>query len=151
MNAEAGGPLTRGWCIVRKPNPLLLLPLIAACSRPAEYVGPAPAGAVECALREAIDLGYRRMEGGGDEAVVRVSQRPDPAPGAGGVDRDPAPGTLRRAGEEVRAEENQLIFREDRGRLHIQVVSYAEGSPTRTPMPSADAHARRIFATCTAP
>ena len=136
---------------MRRPFPLLALPLMAACTQPPQYVAPAPAGAVECALREAIDLGYRRMEGAADDPVVRVSQRPDDPPGAGGASLDPPPGTGRRLEEEARPEENQLIFREEGGRLHIQVVSLAEGSPTRTPMPAADAHARRILATCSTP
>lgn len=137
---------------MRTVIPLFLaLPLVAACNRPPQYVAPAPAGAVDCALREALDLGYRRMEGGGDERVVRVSQRPDPRPGEGAVDPDPSPGTGDRLEEDDRPDENQLIFREEGGRLHIQVVSLAEGSPTTTPMPAADAHARRILATCAAP
>ena len=107
---------------MRRPVPLLALPLMAACTQPPQYVAPAPAGAVECALREAIDLGYRRMEGAADDPVVRVSQRPDDPPGAGGASLDPPPGTGR-----------------------------PEGSPTRTPMPAADAHARRILATCSTP
>ncbi|HEX6069966.1 MAG TPA: hypothetical protein VFZ18_09080 [Longimicrobiaceae bacterium] len=134
---------------MRTPKLLLLLPLAVACNRPPEYVGPAPAGAISCALDEALDLGYRRMEGSADERFVRVSQRPDPAPGEGAVSVDPPPGTGRRPGEAERPAENQLIFREEGGRLRIQVVSFADGQPTTTPMPTADAHARRILATCT--
>lgn len=130
---------------------LLLLPLAAGCHRPPQYVGPAPAGALDCALREALDLGYRRMEGGADDDYVRVSQRPEPVPGEGAVDADPPPGTGRRLDGEERPAENQLIFREAGGRLHIQVVSLAEGRPVATDIPTADAHARRIFATCTTP
>jgi hypothetical protein len=136
---------------MRTPTPLLVLPLLAACNQPAQYTAPAPAGAVECALREALDLGYRRMEGGADDPVVRVSQRPDDPPGTGGASAEPPPVTGQRPEEEPRPEENQLIFREEGGRLHIQVVSLAEGSPTQTPMPAADAHARRILATCSTP
>ena len=136
---------------MRRTAGLLLLPLLAACNRPPEYVGPAPAGAINCALSEAIDLGYRRMEGAADDPVVRVSQRPDDPPGAGGASLDPPPGTGRRLEEEARPEENQLIFREEGGRLHIQVVSLADGRPTSAPMPAADAHARRILAACTGP
>jgi hypothetical protein len=129
-------------------TPLLLLPLIAACNRPPEYVGPAPAGAMDCALREALDLGYRRMEGGSDERLVRVSQRPDPVPGQGAVEPPLRPGQ-RLEQDQERPEENQLIFREEGGRLHIQVVSQAEENPTTVAMPAADAHARRILAACT--
>lgn len=136
---------------MRTPAVLLIVPLLAACSRPPSYAAPAPAGAVECALREAIDLGYRRMEGGADEGFARVSQRPDPPPGEGTASVDPPPGTGRRLEEEDRPAENQLIFREQGGRLHIEVVSFAEGRVVETPMPTADAHARRILATCTTP
>lgn len=129
----------------------VLLLFATACRGPAQYVAPAPAGAIDCALREAEDLGYRRMEGGGDQSILRVSQRPDPPPGEGGVDPDPAPGTGQRLEDESRPGENQLVFREEGGRLHIQVVSQAEGGPTTTAMPTADAHARRILAACTTP
>lgn len=134
---------------MRTPGLLLLLPLATACNRPPEYVGPAPAGAINCALSEALDLGYRRMEGSADDRFVRVSQRPDPAPGEGAVSVDPPPGTGRRSEDADRPSENQLIFREEAGRLRIQVVSFADGQPTTTPAPTADAHARRILATCT--
>lgn len=132
---------------------LLIAPLLAACSRPPQYVAPAPEGAVDCALQEAIEMGYRRMEGGGDASLVRVSQRPDPRPGEGTAPADPAPGTGQRleVTEEDRPEENQLIFRHENGRLHIQVVSLAEGRPVERPMPAADSHARRILAACTTP
>ena len=132
---------------------VILPALVAGCSRPPQYVALAPEGAVECALEQAIDLGYRRMAGGSAESVVRVSQRPDPRPGEGTAE----PGPAARIGErlqpldEDRAEENQLLFRHERGRLHIQVVSLAEGSPTRATAPAADAHARQILAACSTP
>lgn len=132
---------------------LLLQPLLSACSRPPQYVAPAADDALKCALREAIEMGYRRMEGGGDELQVRVSQRPDPPPGEGTAPPEPAPGTGQRleTEDDDRSEENQLIFRHEDGRLHIQVVSLAEGKPVDQPMPAADSHARRILAACTTP
>lgn len=132
---------------------LMLAPLLPACSRPPQYIAPAPDDALECALREAIEMGYRRMEGGGDELQVRVSQRPDPPPGEGTAPPDPAPGTGQRLepSEDDRPEENQLIFRHENGQLRIQVVSLAEGRPVSQPMPAADSHARRILAACTTP
>ena len=134
---------------MRAPKVLLLLAVAAACNRPAEYVGPAPAGAMSCALSEALDLGYRRMEGNADERFVRVSQRPDAPPAEGAISANPPPATGRPVGAEERPSENQLTFREEGGRLRIQVMSFADGQPTASPMPTADAHARRILATCT--
>ena len=134
---------------MRIPPVLLLLPLAAACHRPPEYVGPAPAGAITCAMNEALDLGYRRMEGSVEEHFLRMSQRPEPRPGERAVSIDPPPGTGRRLDEQERPQENQLILREETGRLRIQVVSTAEDRPTQLDMPDADAHARRILATCT--
>lgn len=130
---------------------LLLPPLLSACSRPPQYVAPAPEDALECALREAIEMGYRRMEGGGDELQVRVSQRPDPPPGDRTAPSAPAPETGQRleTEDDDGPEENQLIFRHENGQLHIQVVSLAEGKPVDQPMPAADSHARRILAACT--
>ena len=136
---------------MRRSQILLLLPLIGACGGPPGYSAPAPAGALDCALREALDLGYRRMEGGAGEGMARVSQRPDPRPGEGAVQPDPSPGTGQRLEEESRPEENHLLFREEGGRLHVQVLGVAEGSPVAREAPAADAHARLILATCSTP
>jgi hypothetical protein len=129
---------------------LLFLPIALACNRPPAYVGPAPAGALDCALREAIDLGYRRMEGRPGDSFARVSQRPDPA-AEGAAEVNPRPGAGTRLDQEARPMENQLIFREEGGRLRVEVVSLAAGRAEDSTVPTADAHARRIFATCTTP
>lgn len=127
--------------------------LAVGCSKPPQYVAPAPEGAVECALEEALSLGYRRMEGRPDDRVVRVSQRPEERPGVGTPEGAPARriGARPDAVATEREEENQLLFRHERGRLHVQVVSVARESPTTDPAPTADAHARRILAACSTP
>ena len=57
---------------MRRTAGLLLLPLLAACNRPPEYVGPAPAGAINCALSEAIDL-TRRVDPEGEWVMAAAS------------------------------------------------------------------------------
>lgn len=132
---------------------LLTLPLMmAACSRPPQYIAPAPEGALECAVSHALDMGYRRMEGEAEAGVVRVSQRVDPLTQLPAVaEPTPATGERLEPEEDQRKDENHLIFRQEGGRLHIQIVSIAEDRPTKMPAPAADEHARRILAACTTP
>ncbi|HET7322399.1 MAG TPA: hypothetical protein VFI96_07905, partial [Longimicrobiaceae bacterium] len=61
-------------------TPLALILLAAGCAGPPEYSAPAPANALDCAVREAEHLGYTRMAGGEKEGFVRVEIRMPPAP-----------------------------------------------------------------------
>lgn len=137
---------------MRQPISLGIILILAACGgRTREYAGPAPAGAMECAIREAEKLGYRRMEGSSEDQVVRVSQRLDRTPADELAPPDRRPG--RDQGEPLAADrptENQLRLREGRGRLRVQVLSVVESSlRTGVAASTADDHARIIVARCT--
>lgn len=127
-----------------------LLLLLAACRGPREYAAPAPAGALDCALRQARDMGYNRMEGANAPDYVRVSQRVDLANDALPQTGDPrtGPDVVRpRASDEPRY--NELIMREDGGRLRIQIVPPPPGARTEEVGRTADGDAQRILAACT--
>ena len=127
-----------------------LVLLLAACGRTREYVAPAPAGALDCALREAREMGYSRMEGANAENFVRVSQRVELPQEHRPEGRDPLPGPD--AVRPVHRDQpmyNELILREERGQLRIQVVGQVRGT---APVPAdrdAEGHAQRILAACT--
>ncbi len=127
--------------------------LLAACGTPREYAAPAPAGALDCALREVEELGYERMSGEPGEAYVRVSQRVDPPPGIRLEERPPPPGPDDvRPVVETAAIYNQLMLREDDGMLRIEVLHNAESGPAPEREveigADADAHAQIILAAC---
>lgn len=120
--------------------------LLAACGRTREYVGPAPAGALDCALREAREMGYSRKEGANAENYVRVSQQVEVPQELRPEGRDPLPGPdAVRPVHRDPAMPNELILREGGGQLRIQVVSRLD----RGGGGEAEGHAQRILAACT--
>lgn len=126
------------------------------CARPRELSAPAPAGALECAYREAQSLGYRKLAGEPQESYYRISQHRDPTPAreAGTPERPRAPDLVDQAVRpEVRTQglDNEMILRERDGRLVIQVVTIDRGDRGQAPAQSAEAHARMFLAACSAP
>lgn len=136
-------------------KPVLMIALVLAtggCARPRVYSAPAPAGALDCALREALDLGYQRMTGEPQEGYIRVAQRIEPSQLARRREADPLPGSDRVLPDASDAPvENQLAFQERRGQLRIQVVSVTRAGEAVAPQHDAEAHAQIILATCSAP
>ena len=120
--------------------------LLAACGRTREFAGPAPAGALDCALREAQGMGYSRKEGANASDYVRVSQQVELPQEMRPEGRDPLPGpdAVRPVTSE-REMPNELIVREVRGQLRIQVVGRLDGDGGT----EAESHAQRILAACT--
>jgi hypothetical protein len=132
----------------RTPAVCLIL-LLGACRGPEEYSAPAPAGALDCALREAREMGYSRMTGEPEEDYVRVSQRTDLPLEIRPEGRDPLPGP--EAVRPAHNEEpmfNELMLREDGGRLRIQIVGRLEGGEVIEAGRDAESHAQRILAAC---
>lgn len=130
---------------------VVLLLSIAGCGRPREYTALAPAGALECALREARELGYRPAEGEREAGYVRVTQRVDPLLPPRVQEGAPRPGpeVVPKPPREVPMY-NELMLREDGERLRIRVVEPVEGMD-RTSGNSAESHAEIILAACSAP
>lgn len=125
-----------------------LLPA-AACARPQQYTAVAPASSLECALREAQQIGYARMAGEPAERAIRVAQRIEPPPAQQRDPRDPMLGEDRvRPTQEDPPTENQLLLRHDGRRLRVQIVSAVERSLRVQPTSGADDHAQMIIARC---
>jgi hypothetical protein len=125
--------------------------LLAGCGRTGELSAPAPAGALQCAVEAAEQMGYERITGGAARGAIRVSQRLEPAP-AQAADPQDLLGL-----DEIRPVvrnpqvENQLVLREAGGRLRIEVLGVnREGREIRGGA-DADDHARIILVQCSAP
>jgi hypothetical protein len=123
---------------------------LAACGRTADFSGPAPAGAMQCALEHAIVAGYVSVEGGVDRGFLRLAQaipeasqrdRPEPDPDLGDV--------VLRAPRQIPVE-NQLEIREEREMLRISVIGLPDEGVRVGPGGNAEDHARTILAHCTA-
>lgn len=123
--------------------------ILGGCGREADFSGPAPAGALECALAHARAAGYDTAAGSIDDGFLRLTQRvpagpatppPEPRPDLGDVVLSPS--------EEDRVE-NELIVEVVRGRLHIGVLGVAETGAEVAAGSSAQDHARTILALCT--
>ncbi|HET8656656.1 MAG TPA: hypothetical protein VFL93_14135 [Longimicrobiaceae bacterium] len=134
----------------------LLVPVaLAACARPKEFVAPAPAGAVSCAVREAEHLGYTRIAGEPGDAFVRMGIRIPPPPAQGPAAPPPLDGPSSvapppaRGKKEIPPLQDQLLFREQDGKLHVQVVSVSSSGQSIAPSQDAVDHAQMVLARCT--
>ena len=131
-----------------------IAPMIAlaavGCWGPEQYSAPAPAGAAECALREAAEMGYPRLEGREDRGAVRIGRHIAPSPG-----REPTdPGRVIDR-EEARLREgqfeSQLRISERDGVLRIAILSEPRdrGDAPDPGGPAGDA--RLLLVRCTTP
>jgi hypothetical protein len=134
----------------------LLVPVaLAACARPKEFVAPAPAGAVDCAVREAEHLGYTRIAGEPGDPFVRMGILIPPPPAQGPAAPPPMDGPSSvvapaREKKEIPPLQDQLLFREQDGKLHVQVVSVSSSGQSVAPPRDAIDHAQMVLARCTA-
>ena len=125
--------------------------LAAGCRGPEQYSAPAPAGSVACAVREAEQMGYRRLEGREDRGAVRIGRYIAPPPA-----REPADPEVRlsdRQGPRIRQGpfESQLRVSERDGLLRIAILSDYR-SPGDAPDPGGPAgDARQLLVKCMTP
>lgn len=124
---------------------------LGACGRTGELSVAAPAGSLQCALEEAEQMGYERITGRAERGAARVAQRLEEEP-AEVADPQDLLGL-----DEIRPElrnrpiENQLLIREEGGRLRIAVLGVnREGREIRGGADAED-HARMILVQCSAP
>lgn len=127
-----------------------MVPLLAAgCGGLPSYSAPAPAGALRCAVGEAEELGYRRLEGDAEAGAVRMGKAIPPPPG-----RDPLE-PERELGETVLTDyeeiplQSQIRVSHAEGRLRVEVLSEREPDPATRRTGDASADAQRILASCT--
>jgi hypothetical protein len=127
--------------------PIVVLGLVG-CRGPEQYSAPAPAGSVACAVREAEQMGYRRLEGGEERGSVRVGRYIAPPPAR--EPTDPAVRLSDRQGPRLSDGpfESQLRISERDGSLRIAILSEAR-SPGGAPDPGGPAgDARQILVRC---
>jgi len=138
----------------------LLVLGLSGCGRPADFVGPAPAGALECSLAYAESAGYELVNGGVEHGFLRLVQRVNPEPPNPGP-REPRP-ALDDLIPDLREPlpENDLLVQVDDGRLRLTVVRSAGRGTLEpngpadpdAPVPagsSAEDQARTMLAMCT--
>jgi hypothetical protein len=126
---------------------------LGACAGPQRYSGPAPANAVDCAVREAQKLGYQKMAGEAEEGEVRVGIHipPRPVTEVREMDSHRSSDQPSATGPEVADTpmDAQLGFRYAGGRLSIEVISDTqEKAPPGFRQTVLD-HAQQILALCT--
>lgn len=126
----------------------IALVLVGCASQP-RYTVPAPYEALDCALEEALSLGYERLEGTVEGREVLVGKRR-----AKPINRqDPRP--ERELGDIVFEDlrdvpwESRLRLHHGAGRLRVDVLSQPEESRDVGEVGEATADAQRLIATCT--
>jgi hypothetical protein len=128
---------------------------LGACAGPQRFSGPAPANAVDCAVREAQRLGYQKMAGETEEGAVRVGLHIPKAPVTETRRMDPnkASDQPSETGPEVADTpmDAQLRFLYAGGRLTIQVISGTEKTAPPGMQQTVTSHAQQILALCTSP
>lgn len=131
---------------------LLCLALIG-CRGPRQFSAPAPPGALDCALREAEEVGYRRLDGRREAGVVRLGRHIPPPPG-----REPTDPELRLSdvtGPRLPQGqfESQIRISVRRGQLRIAVLSEPEpdAATRRAGAGDATGDAQQILVECSTP
>ena len=125
----------------------LLILVIAGCRGPQQVAAPAPAGAVDCVVREAERMGYRRLEGELEAGVVRVGRYIPPPPA-----REPTDPAVRLSDiqgprlDEPRFD-TQLRILQRAGQLRIVILSESRNAPAQGGGAMGDA--RQLMTLCT--
>jgi hypothetical protein len=133
----------RGW---------LLVPLtLAACAGPQRFSAPAPDGALDCALRQAQQLGYQAVEGSVEDGMVLVGRRVAPRPETAADERPGQEGKIVTTNYSQIPWDGQLRLRQGGGQLRIEVISdrNLSGQPPGTATTADDG--RQLLALCSSP
>lgn len=140
---------SRGGGAAKGVVPLALV-LLAGCGRSADFSGPAPAGALRCAVEHGLAAGYEVTEGTVEGRSVRLAQRLGPPPAEARAPRaQPELGDVVLRNEEERPVENQLAVAESGGRLTVNVIGLTDEGVRVGPGSNALDQAQSIIALCT--
>lgn len=131
--------------------PIALLFFSSGCGRPAQLSGPAPAGALSCALAHGEAAGYQVIAGSLEDEFLRLVQRIPPSPGdAATAEPPPDLGDVVFADQGPDRLENELLIEQAGGRINITVLGISELDPPMGAASTAEDQARTILALCTA-
>ena len=128
--------------------------VLAGCAGQQHLSAPAPASALECAVREAEEMGYRRLSSNRRMGVRLGKYTPgsparevaDPR-GATGTDPDLGASVLH--GDDGGPLESQFRVWHDRGELRFEIVSERDGPSVETRVTGdAGEDATKILAIC---
>lgn len=124
---------------------IVWLTFLTACGPTFNYAGPAPPGALNCALEHGRAAGYELIEGAVDADFIRLVQPIPPPPAEGLRPDDPVP----RAVDLDRPVENQMLIAIEDDRLTLTVLGVTDAGVRVGPGSNAEDQARTILALCT--
>jgi hypothetical protein len=133
-----------------KPQ-IAALALLAACGGLPSYSVPAPEGALDCAVEEAAELGYRKLEGEVEAGVVRMGKYIPPPPGRDLSEPDEELGDVVLTDFEDIPLQSQIRLSYSGGELRVQVLSEREPDLATRRTGDASEDAQRVLASCTTP
>ena len=127
------------------------LVLLASCGRTVQFAAPITPGAFQCALREAEEMGYRRLEGSRETGAVRLGRYIAPPPAQEPTDPEVRVGDVTNPRLDRGQFESQIRVSERRGELRITVLSRPEGDDASAAAGGVEGDAQQILAECAAP
>lgn len=134
---------------MRKLLAVLALALLTACAsaRPVAFQAPAPDGALDCALREATELGYYPLDGGKDAGFIKLARPTEYSAGDVAKEAGTRLMTLGLAGSN-RQTMDHLTLTGAGGILRVQVVGIDEQDKVRDPDAASQERARTVLEAC---
>ena len=132
----------------RWKGPLVVMALAGCASPLLQFSAPAAAGALDCAIREAEEMGYRRLEGEMEQGAVRLGRFIPPPPA-----REPTDPAVRLSDRQgARAVEGpfetQIRVSERRGQLRVAVLTAPDSDAAQRDPGGPAGDARMILAEC---
>lgn len=132
---------------------LLIVPALAvaltacASARPVAFQGPAPEGALSCALADATNRGFYPLEGGISDGFIRMARGVDYTAGDAAREVGTRLMTLGLAGSN-RVTMDHLTLTGASGMLRVQILGLDENEKAAKPSPSGLTDSQAILAAC---
>lgn len=128
--------------------PSLLIVLVSGCGRTRQFDAPTSPGAFECALREAEEIGYRRLEGSREAGVVRLGRYIPPPPAREPTDPEVRVSDVTNPRLDPGRFESQIRISERRGQLRIAVIAQPDPDAATAAAGGVEGDAQQILAQC---
>jgi hypothetical protein len=125
--------------------------MLAGCAKgPTVVAAPAPGNALDCALRQAVQLGYQPIQGGVADGYIKFAQGNALTVGAAARETTMRVATMGIRGSN-RIVENQLTVTHAGEVLRVQVVGLDRNRKATNPTGAAVADAEGMLAACAVP